>query len=43
MLKIVQPHTDFPAKLKQLMQEHPIAKPHQMGMSINWSEEVLWQ
>lgn len=43
MLKIVQPQTDFPERLKQLMQEHPVAKPHQMGMSINWMNEVLWQ
>lgn len=43
MLKIVQPHTDFPKRLKELMKEHPVAKPHQMGMSPNWMNEIIWQ
>lgn len=42
MLKSVQPQTDFPLRLKNLMKEHPSAKPHQMGMSSNWMNEIIW-
>ncbi len=43
MLKIIQPETHFPSKLKSLLKEHPNVKAYQMGMSKNWMNEILWE
>jgi hypothetical protein len=42
MRKVVNPHTSFAVKIKNLLQKYPNVDPTRMGFPIDWSNEPIW-
>jgi abortive infection bacteriophage resistance protein len=43
LLNIMSPGTTWPVRVKQLLEENPIANPVDMGFPSNWQELSLWK
>jgi abortive infection bacteriophage resistance protein len=43
LLNIMSPGTTWPVRVKQLLEENPIANPVDMGFPYNWQELSLWK
>jgi abortive infection bacteriophage resistance protein len=43
LLKTMSPSTTWPVRIRQLIEENPIANPADMGFPSNWQELSLWK